>query len=163
MAQDGDGQAGRRRLIFGPGTVMGIVGAVIVLVVGYFTDQVRKPATHGSTEPGGAPGGLTMTAGAPEWQPEPALILHRAGELRLTPDQRRRVEGLNATWLERKAALRARPNGPDPDADQLAEDERERSWTAALGLLEPNQRERLLRLVAPRARPAQPAPAVQDR
>lgn len=163
MAEDGGGQPGRRRLIFGPGTIMGIVGAVIVLVVGYFTDQTRKPATEGSAGTGGAPAGLTLTAGAPEWRPEPALILHRAGELRLKPDQRRRVEGLNATWLERKAALRARPNGPDPDADQLAEDERERSWKAALELLEPNQRELLLRLVTPRSLPANPAPSVQDR
>ncbi len=163
MAEGGGGQAGRR-LIFGPGTIMGIVGAVIVLMVGYFTDQARKPATEGSAGPGGAPAGLTMTAGALEWRPEPALILHRAGELRLKPDQRRGVEGLNTTWLERKAALRARPNGPDPDADQLAEDERERSWKAALELLDPNQRELLLRLVTPRPRPAEPTSSeVQDR
>lgn len=126
-----------KRRLLGPATILALLLVIGIAATGKLA---RTPAPnpnlgriafeadrHGRLQRVNAPG---HSAASPLWKPTPDLILARAGELKLTADQLRRLTKIDNDWKQDKKLLEAEmarvANGAKPvksgASDQLMRD-----------------------------------------
>jgi hypothetical protein len=163
---------------FGPGSMVTVVGLVAFALFGYITQPgpikssyyeadstgTLKLVDRPSTPPGLTPLPLVLV------KPEPSLLLRDSISLKLTAEQRSKLNDINEAWTSRKQQLRRLMNAEVASATpqeasriSLAElqsglseysrlsaaydAERQVAWERALQTLHPNQKQRVDRFL----------------
>jgi hypothetical protein len=114
-------RSGRRRMWFGPGTVLALLIAATVIGSGRLNGQARaiqdagrvvyEADSHGRMQRVSAPSEAPAPSPVkPLWKPEVGPLLRGSRDLGLTTEQQKRLTKLNDAWLIEKASLEAALN-----------------------------------------------------